>query len=72
MKKLVFPLIFILAVGFSSCQKCATCKIITATYETFPEEKCGTSAEVDDFIKEKQKQASQLPDIGARAECIRK
>jgi len=57
------------ALGFTSCKKCATCKIVTATYETIPQEKCGTSSEVDDFVDGYKKQATQISTIGARAEC---
>ncbi len=71
MKKIIFPLLFILALGFTSCKKCATCIIKSATFTTPEEEFCGTSDEVDAFIQEQKDKAMNNGTIGARAECTR-
>lgn len=69
MKKVLFPLIFLFAIGFTSCTKCATCRIVTSSYQTIHEEFCGTNSEVDEFIDGYKEQAKDLTTIGARAEC---
>jgi len=72
MKKLVYLSVIFVAFGFTSCKECTTCKIVTSTYETPPEEFCGTDVEVSDFEQKYQDQALAIHNIGARAECHRK
>ncbi len=70
MKKLTLFICIIVAAGFVSCKKCTTCQVVAgAGYSTYPEEKCGTNSELEDFEKLYKQRALESIVPGSRVEC---
>ncbi len=70
MKKAAFILCAVLALGFVSCKKCMTCRVVAgSSYSSYPEEKCGTQSQLDEFEDMYKDLAKDSPHVGARAEC---
>lgn len=70
MNKGIFFLCILASVLFVSCQKCMTCKVVAGSgYSTYPEEKCGTKKQLDEFEDLYKLRAKESTVVGARAEC---
>lgn len=73
MKKGILILCVLASFSFASCKKCMTCQLQAgATVVSYPEEKCGTQRQLDDFEKLYKDRASEYPVAGTRAVCTTK
>lgn len=73
MKKGIFFLCLLASVSFVSCKKCMTCKLAAGSADiTYPDEKCGTKKQLDDFEKLYKERALESGTVGARAVCTTK
>ncbi|MCX6258619.1 MAG: hypothetical protein NTW49_12090 [Bacteroidia bacterium] len=78
MKKTVLIILVAVTFGFASCKKCATCQVTNYNgFSTYPEDYCGTSAEVKNFEDSYNQKAAALLQqggqyIGVVANCHQK